>query len=514
MHEPNQHRYDVIVIGAGVSGSAIARELSRFTLHVLVVEEQADVGSGGASKANTAIVHSGADAVPGTQKAHYNVLGNAMFPALCEELSVPFVPNTSLIVAFEGDDLTKLDELKHRGEQNGVPDLRILDKDELFAIEPDLSKQAVGALLMPSGGITCPFRLTVAFAENAATNGVSFLFEESVSTITPLDGEEGYCLTLKSGTTLSTKAVVNSAGMSSAHLHNQVCRPEDRFEMRPRRGEYFLLDPLASHRANHPSHTRHDGDDRGRFSATIFQLPSDKGKGVVLVQTVDGNLLVGPTAEELPPKLGTHTNTTPEGLARLLDGAKKTWPEIPLGRVITSFSGVRARTTVGDFIIGPVAGAPHFWNAAGIESPGLTSAPAIGVAVAEMVAEALKAPRNPNFNPVRNLPKPFSEATDEERRELIAQNPHYAKIICRCEMVTEAEVLAAIHAPIPATTLDALKRRVRAGAGRCQAGFCTPRMIEMLSEELGVSPCEITKFGEGSRVLSHPLTERGGQDHD
>lgn len=506
--------HDVVVIGGGVIGCAIARELSRFRLDVLVVEQQHDVGAGGASKANTAIVHSGADAVPGSKKAHYNVLGNEMFPEICASLSVPFIQNSSMIVAFSGDDSSLLTVLKERGEKNGVPGLQLLTKEELRAREPNLSSEAIGALLMPSAGITCPFRLTIAYAENAATNGVAFRLGETVQQVSPNTAEDGYLISLASGGELSTRAVVNAAGMGSAAIHNMICQEADRFEMKPRRGEYFLLDQTASRSAPSKDNLNATPTARGMFSATIFQLPSDKGKGVVLVQTVDGNLLLGPTAEEIPLEHRNHTNTTQAGLDKVLAGAKKTWPEIPLRSIITSFAGVRARTTVGDFIIGPVAGAPFFWNAAGIESPGLTSAPAIGVAVADMVATALNADINPDFDPIRKQPTSFAEATDAERAALIEQDPRYAKIICRCEMVTEAEVRDAIHAPIPATNLDALKRRVRAGAGRCQAGFCTPRMIEILSEELGISPCEVTKFGGASTILSHELTDRGGVSHE
>ncbi len=478
---------DVIIIGAGVIGCATARELSRRKLDILVVDQASDVADGGCSKANTAIVHGGYDAKSGTLKAKYNVAGNAMFDAISQELEVPFERNGSLVVAFEGDDLSGLEELKARGETNGVPGLEILNQAALQAKEPNIGPTAVAALWVPTGGIVCPYELTVAYAENAAANGVQFQFDTAVDRLEAIPG--GWRITTTSGETLEAKAIVNAAGCGSGRLNNMVSA--HKLDILPRRGEYYMVDKTYS----------------GTFHSAMFQLPSDKGKGILVARTVDGTLLLGPTAEDVDDP--TDTRTTAEGLAKVLQFASRTWPNIPGRSFITTFAGIRPRPSDGDFRLGEAPDAPGFFNAAGIESPGLTAAPAIGVDLAGWVADYLKAEDNPSFQPKRTAIPKFRELSNEERAVLIAQDPAFGRIVCRCETVTEGEIREAIRRTPGARTLDGVKRRTRAGMGRCQAGFCSPRVVDILCEELGLQPTEITKFGGNSVLLTGPI---GGEE--
>lgn len=469
---------DVVIIGGGVVGCATARELSRYALKTVLLEKTADICNG-QSKSNTAIIHGGYDAVPGTLKAKYNVLGNQMFDEVCKELDVPYEWNTSLVVSYHEEDDCKLDDLLARGNENGVPDLRIIDHEELMKREPNLNPSVSKALLVPTGGIVCPYELTQAFAENAASNGVEFIRNAEVTAIERMDG--GWRVTSAAGV-FETKTVVNCAGLFSDVLNNMVS--QDKVHITPRRGEYYIVDKTY----------------KNMFNAAIFPVPSKMGKGILVARTVDGTVLVGPTAEDIDDK--TDTRTTAFGLNKALTGASQTWANIPRRAFITTFSGLRAHCDKGDFVLGEPKDAPGFFNAVGVESPGLTSSPAIGRDLASQVAAKLNAAKNENFNPIRKgIPK-FREMSIEQRAEAIKANPDYAKVVCRCETVTEAEIREAIRRPVGARTVDGIKRRTRAGMGRCQAGFCTPRVVEILCEELGISPLEVTKFGGESKLLS------------
>jgi len=458
---------DALVIGAGVVGCAVARELTRYNLNVAVLEAGSDVAEG-ASKANSAIVHAGFDAKPGTNKAKFNVLGNRMFEDVCRELKVPFRRNGSLVLAFGAEDEATLAELKARGETNGVP-TEIISQEELRRREPNVSDEATAALWAPTGGICCPYELTFRYAENAAANGAEFAFDAKVVGLGRDGG--GWKVSCEDGRVFCAKAVVNCAGIHSDELNNIVSATK--YAIKARRGEYLML----------------DRDEDGTFSATMFQCPSKMGKGILVSPTVDGTVIVGPTAEDVGDK--EDKATTYEGLEKVKAGAKRTYPNLPLGKVIAEFSGMRAHeTTVGDFILGEAPDAPGFFNAVGVESPGLTSAPAIGVWMAEKVAGSLGASRkNPSLisKDVSWWPK-TREMKPEELAALVEKDPSFGRVVCRCEEVTEGEIRAAIRARVGARTLDGIKRRTRSGMGRCQGGFCTPRLIEILGSELGLPP--------------------------
>ncbi len=470
--------YDVIIIGAGVTGSSVARELSRYDLKVLVLEKNSDVCEG-TSKANSGIVHAGFDAKPGSLKAKLNVQGNRMMEDLSKELDFPFKRNGSIVLAFDESGRPELERLLNQGKANGVEGLEIIDKARLKEMEPNITDTAVAALYAPTGGIVCPFNLTIALAENAAVNGVEFKLNTTVTNIKKKDA--GFTVETDQGT-FETRALVNAAGVHADTFHNMVC--SDKLHIIARKGEYCLMDKKV-----------------GDFvSSTIFQLPTKYGKGVLVTPTVHGNLLTGPTAVDIED--GENTQTTTEGLADVLRRAALSVENLPTRQVITSFTGVRAHEEKDDFVIGESGEVPGFFDAAGIESPGLSCAPALGVYLAEQITDRLGAKKKDNFIATRKGIPSMSLASAEERQKLIAKNPLYANVVCRCELVTEGEILDAIHRPLGATTLDGIKRRTRAGMGRCQAGFCSPKTVEILARELGKDISEIRKNNPGSEFLT------------
>lgn len=478
---------DVVIIGAGVVGCAVARELSKYELKIAVLEKADDICSG-QSKANTAIVHGGYDAKPGTLKAKFNVLGNKMFKSLAKELDVPFKQNGSLVIAFSNEDRPKLEELRDRGIKNGVDGLKIIEHDEIKKLEPNVSNKACLALYVPNAGIVCPYELTFAFAENACENGVEFFRN---SKVVDIKKHENHFEVITENKVYKTKAVVNAAGVYSDFINNLVSK--NKFNIIPRKGEYYLVDKAFA----------------GSFNSTIFQLPTKMGKGVLVAPTVDGTILIGPTAEDIKDK--DDTTTTSKGLENVLDLAKLTWESIPTRAFITNFSGVRSHPDTNDFIIGEVSDAPLFFNAAGVESPGLTSSPAIACHLAQEISKKLNAKPNKNFNPVRKAIPRFSEMTNEQKQKLIASNEDYGKIVCRCETVTEAQIRQAIRRPVGARTVDGVKLRTRAGMGRCQGGFCLPRVLEILAEELNMKPTDVTKFGGESKIVKDYIFAKEGE---
>lgn len=471
--------YDVVIIGAGVSGCAVARELSKKKLKIAVLEKCSDICEG-TSKANSGIVHAGFDAKPGTLKAKLNVKGSRMMKQLSRELDFPYRQNGSLVLCFDPKDKEQLEQLKQRGILNGVEGIEILDRQEVLKKEPNVGEKAVAALYAPTGAIVCPFGLTIALAENAAVNGVEFFLKTKVEAIRRI--EDGYEVLTEKGS-FQTKTVVNAAGVYADEIHNMVCKEENQLKLIPRKGEYLLYDKKVGKLVSH----------------TLFQLPTALGKGVLVTPTVHGNLLTGPTAEDIQDKEGVFTSA--EGLLQVLDKAALSINQVPKGQVITSFTGLRAHGTAGDFVIEELKEAPGFIDVAGMESPGLSCAPAVGGYVAEIVNALLEPKENREFIAERKGIPNMALASEEERQRLIKENPAYANVICRCEMVTEGEILAAIHRPLGATTTDGIKRRTRAGMGRCQAGFCTPKTVEILAGELGVPESSIYKAQEGSFYL-------------
>lgn len=473
-----KNMYDVIIIGAGVAGSASARELSRYRVNACVLEREEDVCCG-TSKANSAIVHAGYDAPEGSLMAKLNVEGNEMMPALSKELDFPFSRCGSFVVCVDEEQLPDLQALYERGTANGVRDLEVItDQARFREMEPNLADEVVGVLYAPTAGIVCPFNLNIALAENAYTNGIDFKFNTEVQTIRKIEG--GWAIDTNQGV-YETRYVVNAAGVHADHFHNMVS--ETKIHITPRRGDYCLLDKSAG---NH-------------VSRTIFALPGKYGKGVLVSPTVHGNLIVGPTAIDIEDKEATAT--TREGLDEVISKAGMNVKDLPMRQVITSFAGLRAHEDHHEFIVEELKDAPGFVDCAGIESPGLTSCPAIGRMVAGILRDKMGLEPNPDFVGTRQGILDPDTLTKEERAELIRKDPAYGNIICRCEMVTEGEILDAIHRPLGARSLDGIKRRTRAGMGRCQAGFCTPRSMELLHRELGIPMTEITKTGGRSQLV-------------
>lgn len=469
--------YDVVIIGAGVSGSSSARALSRYNLNICVVEKEEDVCCG-TSKANSAIVHAGFDAKPGTLMAKLNVQGNKMMPQVAKDLDVPFNPCGSFVICTENDDASKLQVLYDQGIANGVEGLKILNQQEVHELEPNLADNVVSALWAPTAGVICPFILNIAYAENACENGVEFKFNTEVESIGKIEG--GYRLNTPNGA-IETKVIVNAAGVHADEFHNMMA--EEKIHITPRRGDYCLLDKTAG----------------SLVSRTIFQLPSALGKGVLVSPTVHGNIIVGPTAIDQEDKEATAT--TQAGINQLISQAAKSVKNIPMRQVITSFAGLRAHEDGHEFIIKELEEAPGFVDCAGIESPGLASSPAIGEMVKDIVVGILNPTEKEDYKATRKGILDPKTLPVEERNELIKENPAYGNIICRCEKVTEGEIIDAIRRPLGAKSLDGVKRRTRAGMGRCQSGFCSPRTMEILARELGCEMSEITKCGKGSELI-------------
>lgn len=469
--------YDAAIIGAGVSGAFIARELSRYDIKIALLEKCNDPAMG-TSKANSGIVHSGFDAVPGTLKAKLNVKGTALMPKVCKELNVPFKQLGSLLAAFSDEEIKTLEMLKERGEKNGVEGLEIYDSKKLHELEPMVNESAVAALWAPSAGIVCPYELTIAATENAVENGAEFIRNFKVTSI----DYDGSVFTVSSGeNSVKAKYVINAAGVYCDEIAAMI--GDNSIHTIVRKGEYMLCDKST-------------GKTVGR---TIFQCPTKMGKGVLVTQTVDGNLLIGPSATDIDEK--DNTDTTSDTLSAILETAKKTVPTLTTRDVITSFAGLRAHLECDDFIIEKSSANDKFINVAGIESPGLSSAPAIGLYVADMIVSECGAKEKENFNPERKAPVRFRNMTNEERKALVEKNPAYGRIICRCETVTEGEIIDAIRAPAGARDVDGVKRRTRAGMGRCQGGFCGSKVVELLAKELGTEINEITKFGGDSKII-------------
>lgn len=478
MQEGKACSFDVVVVGAGIAGCTAARELARYDLSICVLEAGNDIACG-ATRANSAIVHAGFDPSPGTLKARFNVEGSKAYPRWCDELGVQFRRNGSMVLAFDDEGRLKLEELVRRADANGVEGVRIVSGDRAREMEPNVSPEAACALVAPTGGIVDPYGFAFAAAENACGNGVRFLFNHRVERIVRADG--GFTLEA-SGERFFARAVVNAAGLFADELNNMVSG--ERFSITPRRGEYYLYDTEYA----------------TTFEHTMFQVPGPLGKGVLVTPTIHGNMLIGPNSVSQASK--TDLSTTQEGLADIVERARRTWPAASLRGAITNFAGLRAAGESGDFVIGEATDAPGFFNIACFESPGLTSAPAVATFIASQVAARLGADGNPSFNPRRAPQLPFTAMTDEQRERAIASNPAFGHVVCRCCEVTEAEVARALHGPLPVLSLDAIKWRTGATMGRCHGGFCSPELVEIMSRELGCAPDAIDKRLAGSRMIA------------
>lgn len=459
----------VIIIGGGVVGCAVARELARYQCEVLLFERNIDV-SEGTSKANSGIIHAGFDAKPNTHKAKFNVIGNEMFDSLSKELDFSFFRNGAMVLCFSEEELPALQKLQRQGLQNGVKGLEIISGQQALQIEPKLSKEVVYALYAPTSGIVSPYEMTLAYAENAHDNGVRFEFGAKVTNVTKV-AEEGYCVSTET-CDYYCDVVVNCAGVYADDINDMV-NESPQFTIVPRKGEYILLDKECEEIVQH----------------TIFRLPTNMGKGVLVTRTIHGTVLVGPTSVDITDK--EDVNPTPEGLESLWEKGILLVPTLNREQEITQFAGNRAHGSTGDFVIGWAQ--KGFFNLSAIESPGLTSAPALAVYASEEIAKEYGLQKNPDFNPIRkDIPHLFS-MTEEEKRTLIATDPAYGNIVCRCESVTEGEIRDSIRRPIGAKSLDGIKRRTRAGMGRCQNCYCGEKVLQILSRELNVNIEEIPK---------------------
>ncbi|GAB6169601.1 NAD(P)/FAD-dependent oxidoreductase [Clostridium carnis] len=470
--------YDVAIIGAGVIGASIFRELSKYNLKTVILEKENDV-SMGTSKANSAIVHSGYDPKVGTLMAKLNVKGNEMFEELCKELSVPFKRNGSLVIGFDDNDMETIKELYENGKKIGVKGLEILNKEEVLNKEKNLSENVKGALYAKMGGIVGPFEYTIALIENGIENGGKL---KVCSEVIDISKEENFIIKTSKGDKIEAKYIINAAGIYADKIHNLIC--EESFKIIPIKGEYYVMDKSQG----------------GLFTNTIFQCPSKKGKGVLVTPTVHGNLLVGPNADEIEDK--ESLKTTMDGLDFIRSKALKTTEKVNFRESIRNFAGLRATPDTGDFIVEENKKVKGFIDAAGMKSPGLSSAPAVAIEVVDILNKAgLKLVKNENFNPYRKQIN-FMELTSEEKGELIKKDPSYGRIICRCESITEGEIVDAIKRSFGQITLDGVKRRCRPGMGRCQGGFCGPKVQEIIARELNIPIESIVLEKDGSYILT------------
>ncbi len=469
---------DVCIIGGGVVGGLIARELSKYNLNICLLEKDSDV-SMGTSKANSGIVHAGFDAETNTLKAKLNVKGTNMMEKISKELDVSFKKNGSLVIAFNDDELKHINILKDRGIKNGVLDLHILNGTEVKKLEPNISDNVKGALLAKNSGIISPYELTIASIGNAMDNGLELKLNFCVKSI---ENKEDYFIIYSDNDSIKSKYIINCAGLYSDTIANMIS--DNYFNIQPRKGEYLLLDKKEGNMVEH----------------TIFQVPSTLGKGVLVTQTVDGNLLLGPTSEDINQK--DDFATTDNARTNIIENAMRSIPNINIKSVITSFTGIRACSNTRDFIIEKSKTFDRFIHVAGIQSPGLSASPAIACYVIDLLKTyGLDLVKKDNFNPFRKNNYGFRKMNDDEKNNLISQNKKYGKIICRCEEITEGEIIEAIHKNPPALNLDAIKRRTRSTMGRCQGGFCTPQILEILALELNIPIEDATKFGLKSNFI-------------
>jgi glycerol-3-phosphate dehydrogenase len=483
--------YDVVVVGSGIIGGAVARELSRYPLKIAILEKDGDVAEG-ATMANSAIVHAGYDPKPGTLKARFNVEGCAMFPKYCEELDALYKPLASIIVAFSEEELVTIKELYDRGLENGARELRIIDQAELRSLEPNLVETALGALYAGSSGIFEPWGLTIAMIENAMDNGTELYCDSEVTDIRKT--AEGFRVVTANGRIFDTKVVINAAGLYSDKIHDMVCEHE--YTIRPRKGHYFVMDKPALSVINH----------------VFFPCPSDKGKGILIFPAIHDKLLLGPDSEFIDDK--DDVGTQAERLNVVRETTRAYVKSLPMQHTIRSFAGLRATSDQKDYIIKENDKVKGFFDVAGIESPGLTSAPAIGVYVAQMVVDSQfnGLEQKSDFIPRRRKVHRLHRMTQDERKAMIEKDPKYGTIICRCELVTEGEIIDSIHRNCGARTVKGVKKRIGPGFGRCQGGFCQSRVVEILARELKIDKMDVEYDRPGSNILIGK-NKTGGDHH-
>ncbi len=469
--------YDCCIIGAGVIGCAIARELSQYDLKTIVVEKGADVCSG-TSKANSGIVHAGYGAKPGSFKAKYNVASNPLFDQVCADLKVPFARLGTLVVAVSDEQIDDLEKLYEQGQKNGVPNLDIVQDQKLIKkLEPNLGNKVTGVLHAPTGGIVSPYELSIGLGENANYNMVDFRFN---SEVTAIDVRENYKLIETISGTIRAYNIINAAGVYSDKISQMVGL--NYFKITPRKGEYVLIDKNIV-----------------KLSKVLFPVPTPVSKGIVVSPTMHGHLFLGPNAQDTDER--DDLSTTTEGILEIIEGGKILIPNLPLNQSIVTYAGLRAVADTNDFIIESTK-VDGFVNVAGIQSPGLTASLAIAKRVVEILEEiGLNLKPNPEFSPIRTIPPRFAALSNKEREKLIENNPDWGTIICRCEHVTKAEVRASIDRPLGAKTLDGVKFRTRAQMGRCHGGFCTSRLLHILSEELQIPIEKVTKRGPDTELI-------------
>ena len=474
---------DVVVIGGGIVGTAILRELSKCDLHCLLVEKEPDV-SVGTTKANSAVLHAGFDAPTGSWKQKTNVRGNALYHQLQEELDLDIKWTGSMVVATDEEEVRQLHQLLERGKANGVPGLQILTKAEVLEKEPNLTT-AVAALWAPTAGVIWPFGCAVAFARCALQNGAEVIRDCAVTGFVKEDGAVTVVNTTKGA--IRTKFVINAAGVYAEEIAKLA--GDDSFTITPRKGEYILFDKTAA---------------SSLVYGVVFPCPNEKSKGILVCTTTHGNTFIGPNANEQTSK--EDTSVTPAGMDEIIAGARKLVPDLPMGACITEFAGLRAVSDTGDFILG-ASRVPGFYNAAGIQSPGIAAAPAIAEVVVESLGKEMLLRKKANWN--GRLPKKvaFNRMTAAEKQAAIQKNPLYGRVICRCETVTEGEIVDAIREPAGACTVDGVKRRTRAGMGRCQGGFCGPRVVQIIARELGIPVEQVLKERQGSELYFKKFSE-------
>ena len=484
-----ERQADVVVIGGGITGCAILSELAKYQLRSILVEKEPDIASG-TTKANSAILHAGFDAHEGTMKAKMNVEGNRLYHELKDELDLDIEWTGSFVAAASDEEMATVRELLERGSHNGVPGLEIWDGDKLRKEEPNLSREIKGALWAPSAGVCWPFGMAIAFAENAEMNGAEILrecavegFEKEGNAITAVRTDKGI---------IRTKYVINAAGLYADKI--SALAGDASFTISPRKGEYVLFDKTAR---------------KDMVNGVIFPTPSKTSKGILVCTTTHGNTFVGPNAQDQEDK--DDTAVTPKGMNEILNSAKKLLPNIPMGAAITEFAGLRAVSSTGDFVLGKSETVPNLIQAAGIQSPGLTSAPAIAKYLAGFVIEAAGAQKKADWKKGRPARHIFHTLTNEERKALVAKDSLYGRVICRCETITEAEIVDAIHRPCGARTVDGVKRRTRAGMGRCQGGFCGPRVTQILSRELHIPVTEVRKEARDGYMFYDKDKTSGGK---